>query len=309
MQRIHQAIAARITPANYLEMINQLDIWDKEQANVFRSKTNEYIKCCGSCVLPFRLFRHGSAHFYFISRRRLHLPWEYDADPMGRWTSKRGISTNEYPYMTEFEPPITVPTHLSSSIDGDYSSSLQYGINIGYIRWGNDDNIDDQQKLREAPFVVFLHPVDKSFWIVFNSFPLLEEGGEGVPEEIESVANNDIGFWESIKSKNPVAVWRMSFSDVQRVVLPPSSAAGHVSTGEPEDEGNDNGGPKPQVIVDGYDPAWNSFDPTNPRSIPCEPELSEIQKYRDEVSKSRSTNHQTNTSSAFQSEPNNPKNN
>ena len=77
--------------------------------------------------------------------------------------------------MTEFEPPITVPTHLSSSIDGDYSSSLQYGINIGYIRWGNDDNIDDQQKLREAPFVVFLHPVDKSFWIVFNSFPLLEE--------------------------------------------------------------------------------------------------------------------------------------
>ncbi|KIW63241.1 hypothetical protein PV04_10104 [Phialophora macrospora] len=51
--------------------------------------------------------------------------------------------------------------------------ALEFGCFLGSL-WYDSSQTDryDRAQLRPTPFVVLIHPIDKSFWVVFNHFPL-----------------------------------------------------------------------------------------------------------------------------------------
>lgn len=284
IQRVEQALAARITPAAYSDMVDQLDVWDTEQLKAFTAKVDKWSSELGTRtpVVPFPLFKQASDYLYYVAYPAHHTPW-WDNKPEGRWIEKNG-PLDPLDSWTRFDPPITVPPHLRSAIDTEYSSSLEYAIPLGHLRYHEDGTITKTTRLHETAFVVFLHPADKSFWIVFNTFPFFEQNDVcGEPEVLESVTQDSspLGtpIWQDYE--NPVAVWRMPFSDVRRCAL---LARPDQVNATALDAALANV-PKPLVVVDGRDPAWTSMDPlTHPRPHPSVASRSELQKYRDMLS-------------------------
>lgn len=284
-EKLNQTLVKRTSPARFCEILRQLDIRDYERVPDFIQKVHYGTPS----VVPFPLFKHGTAYFYLVIKQTFHHPMS-DTPREAGWKSKKESPLPcEYGYMTEFNPPITVPLHLRTLNDTEDTSTLRYGLNIGEIRCGDNDKITTIKPLGRAPFAVFLHPADNSFWIVFNSFPTLYD------LDVEFLALESVtkfewgssfwGFWtDVVKSQSPVAVWRMPFSDVQRVALSADSVPDErvSKKGQPQDHASDPAGVdsvRPQVVVDGYDPAWDSFDAKHPRPIPCQPTPSEVRKY------------------------------
>jgi hypothetical protein len=285
IQRVEQALAARIPPAAYSDMVDQLDVWDTEQLKAFMAKVAKRSRelGTGTPVLPFPLFEQDSDYLYYVAYPVPISPG-WDIKPEGRWIEKSAPLDPSDRFWTRLDPPITVPPHLRSATDTEYSSSLEYTINLGHLRYDEDGTITDLNRLHETAFVVFLHPADKSFWFVFNSFPFFEQNDIcGEPEVLETAIQDSspLGtpIWQDYE--NPVAVWRMPFSDVRRCALlgrPDQVDATALDTALANI-------PKPLVVVDGRDPAWTSMDPlTHPRPHPRVASRSELQKYREMLS-------------------------
>lgn len=310
-QKFEQSLAMRHSPARFCEMIHQLDIHDDDQVHHFQRQISTRIGPLRvPPMVPFPLFKYGSAYFYLVPSDETHHP-EERTPREGSWERKESPSPCDWDY-TKYDPPITVPPHLRTSNDTEYTSSLRYAIQIGDIRCGKDDKPDKDYELEEAPFVVFLHPADKSFWIVYNTFGVVQGDVQKDFLALNSVTGNNYhiyrgqfgahyrSFWNEIgESQNTVAVWRMPFSDVQRVAMSrslPALSAEHITKGEPQGQAS-NAVPadvfRPQVIVEGCNPAWDSFNPKYPRPVPCWGSRTEIQEYLDDLVKSGYLNSRT----------------
>ncbi|OAL28353.1 hypothetical protein AYO20_09470 [Fonsecaea nubica] len=256
--------ALRLTPTDFCELIKSLDIWDPKQVRDLRTKTN--LKCynmpltkAGKPEIPFPLFKYGRMYFYIDLR-----PYVEPGGPLvPRRIRKPKGKTSSNPCWVEYDPPIIIPPHLRSSGDTEYSSNLRYGLAIGTIAASMDDDIDrNDSRASKVPFDVLLHPADKSFWIVFKNFAVLpyfleQSHSEEGPQAIRKTHRGSL-LWDWCEAVQPVAVWRMSFSDVQRIAQRRSYSGGYISKVNPEVDGDEKDSPRPQVIVDARDPFWNS---------------------------------------------------
>ncbi|OQV09573.1 hypothetical protein CLAIMM_13680 [Cladophialophora immunda] len=296
-QSYARLMASRLIPTDFCEWIKHIDIWDPKQVDdmelnihhTFERPSNNSLdddpNRDKTPIIPFPLFKCGNRYFYFDQCRDKGQeyrwwPWfaesrddetEYD-ETEDKITNARWI---------KFDPPITIPRHLQKPEDTEHSSSLSYGLRVSQICSGVRDDMDGYspwQWLWPIPFDILLHPADKSFWIVFDPDPDIdmveaENGGR----EYYLRTYDDSGVWRRIGSEDPVAVWRLSLSDMQSIAQRRSYAGGRVSKVNPEDKES----PRPQVIVDGRDPIWNSWDDARPERYSAT--VRGLKKYRDKL--------------------------
>ncbi|OAG34356.1 hypothetical protein AYO21_11474 [Fonsecaea monophora] len=288
--------ASRLTPTDFCELIKSLDIWDPKQVSDLRTKTDwgcyhRRLGLYGRPWIPFLLFKYGRMYFYINA----HPYISPGCTLVPRNIRKQKVIASMESRWVEYDPPIIIPPHLRSSEDTEYSSTLRYGLAIGKIAASLDDDVDDtdERRAREVPLDVLLHPADKSFWIVFQSFGYLPDFLQRYDsvEEQQPIRRTYRGtyLWKWTEADQPVAVWRMPFSDVQRIAQSRSYSGGYISKVNPEVGGDEKDSPRPQVIVDARDPVWNSWNLQRP--IQYYAEEAGLEKYRDELLKSAVSAH------------------
>ncbi|KAH0833764.1 hypothetical protein FOPE_03406 [Fonsecaea pedrosoi] len=280
-----------VTPAKFCEMIGGLDLLDHPELKSYQAKMG---KKDTVDVIPFPLFKHGGKYLYFERDTMVELPQLYHRR-YREWGLQDVLEDRESYEVSwcKFEPPIITPQHLRSPGDMEHSSTLHYALYIGKVRYSASYTADNLRELEPAPFQVFLHPVDKSFWIVFDTYPM--HGFDRFPEEEEWTDTDEEEFnvgegnrvtvrvyrhsiWDALESAPPVVAWRIPFSDMQRIAQRRTYVRGLVSTVIYDDNA-----PVPQVVVDGYDPTWNSS--VGPRPLIYAPVKECWTKYREEILK------------------------
>ncbi|OAL27439.1 hypothetical protein AYO20_09790 [Fonsecaea nubica] len=283
-----QRQASMVTPAKFCEVIGGLDLLDHLDLKSYQDRMDTVD------VIPFPLFKHGGEYLYLEWARCSHFPQDlHPTQPASRqyrtWGQRdvwEDFDAREEGWC-KFEPPIIIPQHLRTSEDTEHSSALHYAYVIGTISSAELYTIDDVFDLDPAPFKVFLHPVDKSFWIVFDVHPSMQPLDDPPSYSYEWDSDDSDGptirvcdheIWDELEPAPPVVAWRIPFSDMQRIAQRRKYIRGFVSTAI-----QDNDGPVPQVVVDGYDPIWNS--PDVPRPLLYPPGKDCWAKYKEEILK------------------------
>jgi hypothetical protein len=197
-----------ISPAIYTGMINELDFSQEQKLAEFVRDTQraDY----GPLPSPLWLFHHQSNHFYLCSEL-VYYEREANEQNQRSHSEQVEIAKQTHQYITEFDPPLSPPIaklhHPLKSADAVDTSPLQFALLLGSLQYGADYSIEDRSLVQPSQFLVFLHPADKSLWMVFNCFPVDEEGECHPIDSIE-----DAPFWHDVNFGDPVEVFREPFS-------------------------------------------------------------------------------------------------
>ncbi|EXJ79547.1 hypothetical protein A1O3_07826 [Capronia epimyces CBS 606.96] len=295
----------------YVKAVEDLDFSQEESIAIFRRdfSSGDY----GPAFPSLWLFKRGGPSFYLSPHPAFYdyIPEWYikedpDWDPTGAPEGTM-IKVGSLDQIYKFVPPITPPAQSPESVDVVDGHSLHYGLMLGSLWCSRYDDICDYREFleEEQDFLVFLHPADKSLWLVFNCFPMRRITGEPyfIPDP-----NRELQ-WYAREGRWPQTwmVARLPFSYLKRGLTSfreedpdwrwLDGSSGH--DGEQSDS-------EVVVVVNGDDPVWNGpMKEPNHRPIPENPPMDEFMEYLTRVRPSQSqslSKHAAPTSSAATSE-------
>ena len=157
---------------------------------------------------PISLFNHETYCFYLRSETVCYGSEEEEHQSL---SYLEAVSKGALPaqYITKFHPSLNARPHPFATITATDALPLEYALPLGTVYYGNTKSATDWSSLRPTPFLAFLHLIDRSLWMVFNLFPVTDEGDYCPISQTEDI--EDASFWHDIHLGRKVTVIRRSF--------------------------------------------------------------------------------------------------
>ena len=190
-EQLLQSIGARkVTDPNvYKTRAKSLNFFnDSEVCNFVIDTQDPDIRPQAKLPLPpIFLFKYGANNFYLYSEIV-----DYENEDELSNDDKINESQAIYPAITKFKDEIknyVDPCLMQPPVSAHLP--LKFGLLLGTLRYGPNTNPSRASDLSVSPFLVFLHTIDHSIWIIFNYYKLNEE------EEIQDIfTSTDNNSWQ-----------------------------------------------------------------------------------------------------------------
>ena len=186
----------KISTPDFLNAAINLRAADDVAVSYFHAK--HFCSAFGPAPDPIYLFKSADAYFY-VTPCNVDIEYQWnDVD-----------SKEEHPYVDQYNPPIT---KVAPSTE---SETLRYGLPLGVLQFGDRLDVLDPKELQDTPFLVYLHPGDKSLWIVFNCYPDLSEY-EGCLLPTREITADPV--WRVLDTKHRGMVLRIDSTQLQSII-------------------------------------------------------------------------------------------